>query len=210
MTGIPIVDQNDTRGETSVERRGRYRCLVLTGKNATVSKELLRGLIKRGSRLHVVDEACRLLVELAQEAAGVVILASPQQIHGLRELLAALKQYYPRTACWRCETVNGQTRLLRVHKATAFRDRSGAASSSTSTQMNALTSTRHHGAKPESLKRSSPHAAGDEAFELRLTSDTRPVYPLITQEEMAMLIGPDFGRPGLDERDRPRGSEPIL
>ncbi len=194
------VQTSDPQATPINGRVQKHRCLVLTVETSSASEKLVRGLIKRGTRLQVVEDPCRLLVEQAREPAGVIILAQPQKIRGLRELLGVLKQYYPCTACWRCESVNGQTRLLRVYQASGGRAklaRDGVRiprrRGSQTAEKPASGDDRRATAGPEPTAQRSPGS------EIRFDpTEARPAFPLITQDELSMLIGPDFGRDGYE------------
>ncbi len=190
-----------------------HRCLVLVKDPTSASDDLLCGLAKRGSRLQVVHEPTTLLVEMAKEAARVVILNEPEKIQGLRDLLAVLKQYYPNTACWRCEMVNGQTRLLRVHQAAAVRS-IGAEPPNGVSELNAIEGTAdselgvpdgrdddHDDPRQDQDGAGLGSGVRGNGFHSRPDTQTRLTNPLITQEEMSMLIGPGFGRGGAGKLD---------
>ena len=210
--------------------RQGYRCLVLVCDETTIIQDLLSGLIKRGTRLQVVHDPCHLLVELAREPTGLVILAQPQQVSGLRELIVALRRYYPHTACWRCETVNQQTRLLRIHKAglanplemnkqrsiryeTETQSAPHVFSHNPREENHGLESTRQRqlpsllrddeASHPQSAQ-SLPEPGNGRLHKPNQEGRDGQVNPLITQEELAMLIGPEFGCGDLDAFDHTR------
>jgi len=69
-------------------------------------ERLLRGLRERGAEVSVVRDAPAAMVELAG-GARVLIIHEPRVLRRCDELLDAVRQFYPYSRCWRSQNVNG-------------------------------------------------------------------------------------------------------
>ncbi len=76
------------------------RCVVLTGPNGSAPADLLSGLSTRGVSTIVVNHPASAMVELAREAAGILVVVEPTRHPYLQELITAVKRYHPLTVRW--------------------------------------------------------------------------------------------------------------
>lgn len=147
------------------------RCVVLAEPQGP-APALLEGLSRRGMSAAVVADAPAVMVELARAPAAAVILTTTPSDPELADLLQALRMYHPSTGCWayRCEDDASLGRLVKVDEQAPTSD-------------DADESENH---KPVL----SPGEAPDP--EVRHDPDgdrQRDDEPLISQAEMAMLLG---------------------
>lgn len=157
-------------------------CVVLVGQPEPSPKPLLAGLHRRGVRTAVVPDAPGVMVTLAGCPTNALIVLEPNSVPHLYELLAAVNRCYPKTVCWK----------YRV-------DRAGQGPQLTKLNVQEL-----H--KPvETIEVTSGEGVDDVAEPPTATTLHEPIKEpevletlLITQEEIAMLIGPgeDYCRPG--------------
>lgn len=73
--------------------------MVLVGRGTSMPARLLEGLETRGAQVQIVSDPASVMAELAAGAKAVVI-NEPPRVRRLGELLAAMRRYYPQTACW--------------------------------------------------------------------------------------------------------------
>ena len=143
------------------------RCLVLVGQ-AQRPETLLKGLCRRKVRTTIVPDAPAVMVALAHHPSSALIVNEPSTVHRFSELLAAVERYYPTIVCWQYTSDNGgKARLTKL--LTSF--------PSGRPPLNE----QEQGAAPPH-RREPRLRAGDEGM-LPTTS------PLVTHEELAMLIG---------------------
>lgn len=76
------------------------RCVVMVGPGGAAPTDLLGGLSRRGVGVLVVAEPAGVMVELARQRTGVLIVIEPEQQPGLADLIEAVKVYHPRTVRW--------------------------------------------------------------------------------------------------------------
>lgn len=142
------------------------RCVVLADPVEAASM-LLAGLSKRGMLASVVADAPAVMVQLARNQSAALILTMAPSSPDLAALLDAVRTYYPHTGCWmyRCEKGEAVGRLIKLDGFSA----PGPASPSEPVGGGQLSAPRAQPAEP------APEAERDE--------------PLISQAEMAMLLG---------------------
>ncbi len=199
----------DEEGEVAVNRAmdNVCPCVVLVGRGLPLPERLLKGLETRGAQVMIVTDPASVMAELAAGAKAVVV-NEPKRVRRLPELLAAMRQYYPRAVCWQFTAT-------------------GPRGEPTLERMDALSSATPAGDNPLDIAAASVVAEGREAAAAATAkpngnnggtaATAAPVSPapamgtppLISSEEMSMLLAPLPGRP---ERAEPgakpaRGSE---
>ncbi len=148
------------------------RCVVLVAPHGQLPRPLLRGLEQRGAVAIVATDAPAALVDLAYSRAGALIVQDPAEHVMVGELVEAVHRYFPRTTCWRYDTTaKGEAALSRLngHAPTA---------APKPTAAEALAAHDDAARRLNSLLVRVPHSI-DPAHE-----------PLISEEELAMLLGP--------------------
>jgi hypothetical protein len=76
------------------------RCVVLVGPSGSAPADLLGGLSRRGVCTTVVTEPAAAMVELARQTTGALIVIESDRLSWLDELIQAVKTYHPRTVRW--------------------------------------------------------------------------------------------------------------
>lgn len=170
------------------------RCVILSRRGLTLPTRLMEGLSQRGARLNVVADASSVMVELAR-GGNVLIIHEPSTVRHLSELLSAIHRYYSGVPCWRFDSLaTGQSTLARINGRSHGADASNA---------------------PAAAKPASPPQARAASVSTPVTPVPRPAAtkpaadatgrpPLITREELDMLLAPD---PEDGPRDATRETE---
>ena len=78
--------------------------MILTGPGGTAPVDLLAGLSKRGVSSRVVAEPAEVMVELGREPAEILIVVDSAQQPALVDLIEAVTKYHPRTIRWTYES----------------------------------------------------------------------------------------------------------
>jgi hypothetical protein len=76
------------------------RCVVLTCPGGLTPVDLLGGLSKRGVSSRVVAQPAEVIVELASQSTGILVVVDPTQQPALVDLIEAVTSYFPRTVRW--------------------------------------------------------------------------------------------------------------
>lgn len=193
------------RGGTHVA----HRCVVLVGRGRPFPEALLAALARRDTEYHVVSNPAGVMVNLAVGPVGAVIINEPEQIAGVEEMLAAIARYFPRTGCWRFERVGeGKSRLTKIPgkegatriKASEPRVVVGAGGAGPGARSGAgrVGSLVGGGDAVAGTIGLSPQRQGSCQVS---REESFPAGPLVTQDELAMLIGPQFGDGSEEEED---------
>ena len=170
---------------------GAGRCLVLIAPGEPAPTPLLVGLARRRLAAVVVAEAPAVMMHLSEAPAVAVILTEPDRQPVVAELAAAVRRYYPRTQVWQyragdgVDGVDGGAAARGLTRLNGTYDVSGPVSRQA--QQNA--------AKPGPVATPTNQAVPPAA-----RADP-PDEPLISSEELAMLLGPNG-----DDVDLPEGS----
>jgi len=136
------------------------RCvLVLPDEQTPPPPSLVAGLERRGLRVEQAAGPERAMVELGRRPAAAVVVVEPIRIRGGEHLLDAVHDYHPSVVCWRFEP-NGSG--------------SGRLASFAEGQ---------HPPGP------APRPSGIERLVHRVDRPDDDTSPLITEEELAMLLG---------------------
>lgn len=190
------MGESKPRSEAAAGGRGvrLCRCVVLASPQSDLPRVLLRGLEQRGAVAIVATDAAAAMVDLAYSGAGALIVHEPEHQPRLADLLDAVHRYFPRTTCWQYQT--GRVPAL----------------------------ARLNGHDPHTTAQVAPpassadepaaHADAQQRHEISRRLDTLIVRvpngpasahePLISDEELAMLLGPT---PDDDDRSE-RAADP--
>lgn len=79
------------------------RCVILSEAGAKPLDVLIHGLKRRQLSVSLVGDAPRVMVALAQRQTQTLIVNDPDRHRSLVQLLEAVRQYYPKTFCWKYE-----------------------------------------------------------------------------------------------------------
>lgn len=168
--------EEPARGSSA--RTPTVRCVVLVPKDVVPPEKLIAGLRGRGAEVRVTADAPAVMVELATGASAVV-LHEPERIVRLDELCGAIKRYHPKVSHWRSGSDGkGGVKLETM----AAGDRSSAARKPAAPEKNAspAAATQRPARSP-----TRPKGSGGERNKV-MPEDS----PLVTAEEMEMLLGP--------------------
>jgi hypothetical protein len=170
---------------------GARRCVVWVSPGNSAPADLLGGLSRRGVNVAVVIEPARVMVELARQTTGALIVVEPGNQPYLSELIHAVKTYYPQTArwCYQARQAPAEGQLSKLNgQADAAASRSalqGSRQADDQVQGNPLGQVHRSGLRDRVrslvVKVESPDGLGE---------------PLISEEELAMLLGPAPGDGG--------------
>ena len=166
------------------------RCVVLSRPGRPAPAALSHGLEKRGAVVTVVEDAATALAEVLTGPAQVLVVDEPGDQPQWDELYDAVRKYRPVTRCWsyRARGARGGAELAPVN---------GHAGNG------ATSSERGEGeAKPQAwagmpgTEAAAANGEGDGAAAVGFGGgdadvDRWEVAPLLTQDELAMLLGPE-------------------
>lgn len=141
---------------------GLCRCVVWAHPGDQAMQGLIAGIQRRGAAASAAAGAAQVMVELAH-GARVVIVHRPSDRSALDRLLAAVARYYPHVILWRFEP-QGQGLV-------PFDRRPGTPSAPSSN------GNGHHGRDVKRAPEPQPAPPSSE--------------PLVTPDELAMLLGRD-------------------
>lgn len=167
------------------------RCVVLVGAGVSAPADLLGGLSRRGVSTVVVSEPAWAMVELARQTTGALVIVQPDRHPWLDELVQAVKTYHPRTVRWAYRSVHHSDRpqLEPLHngkleaQVKPTQNKNGRADNSF----------RHVVPDPQSpLGRAKSQVPRERVRSLVVKVEGLQGIdePLISEEELAMLLGP--------------------
>lgn len=165
-------------------RRDPTRCVVLVGRLNRPPDALLDGLEKRGASVRVVNDPPSAMVEMAR-GARVIVVNEPHTVRRLPELMAAIKRYYPRAKCWCFDQNTVGAPALRPIDCYDGKPRSAVESI-----LPPLTPAPAATLPPTAPRRSTPAATTRGNGSGLLLIKPPEEGPLITAEELAMLLEP--------------------
>ena len=160
------------------------RCVLLAPRAGAAPAGLVAGLVARGLAVDVVVHPAPVMVELGRGGVRALVVIEPALPRDRAALLAAVRHYYPTVVCWQYEPAgaDGVPRLRKFGAVVAAADRAanGAAAPAAASP-----------APPPVARSPQPGAP--------------PPVPVLTQEEVAMLIGRPFEEEVIvsDEADEP-------
>jgi len=161
------------------------RCVVWVPSGKAAPADLLGGLSRRGVRVVVVIEPAGVMVELARQATGMLVVVEPQSHPYLSELIRAVKSYYPKTVRWCYQAKSGEGQLCKLNgQANAVAN--GALPTA---QANPQAGEASQGNPLGRVHRSGPHDRV-RSLVVKVEAPDGLGEPLISEEELAMLLGP--------------------
>jgi hypothetical protein len=173
------------------------RCVVLIGPDGTAPADLLGGLSRRGVSSRVVAGPADVMVELARQRTGVLVVVEPGRQPGLADLIEAVKTYHPRTVRWgyRSSHPSGKAQLQPLNgqqlgDATALNEPPKPLDAAPPRATDDITRSplgRIQGQVPSDRVRS---------LIVKVQGPAEVGEPLISEEELAMLLGPLPEEPG--------------
>ncbi len=172
---------------------------MLLGSGGAAPADLLSGLSKRGVSVTVVTGPAAAMVELAREPAGALIVVEPQRQTWLHEFIEALKHYHPRTVRWGyCKS--GPSCIAQLQPLEP-RSNNHHSSKDQRSNANGKDKPRYIVPDPKSpLGRAQSQIPRERVRSLvvKVQNSSEVDEPLISEEELAMLLGP-----GPDEAGEP-------
>lgn len=167
------------------------RCVVWVRTGCSVPTDLLGALSKRGVSTVVVVEPAGVMVELARQATGALIVVEPGSQPHLKALVQAVTTYHPKTARWCYQTrqPSGKAQLSKLNGQAPEGD----------THLAPPEAQTHPGTAPaDKAQPASPlgqvHSQGSSerirSLIVKVNAPEGIGEPLITEEELAMLLGP--------------------
>lgn len=167
------------------------RCVVLVGPGGTAPTDLLGGLSRRGVGVQVVAEPAGVMVELARRRVGALIVIEPEQQPGLTDLIEAVTVYHPRTVRWGYQSAHptGKAQLQPLN------GRSVGDATGLDPQPVPLPGEPAHAARV-AMRSPLGHIQAQVPPErvrsliVKVQGPAKVGEPLISEEELAMLLGP--------------------
>lgn len=175
------------------------RCVVLVDAAGAAPADLLSGLSQRGVSTVVVAEPAEAMVELNKQTSGILVVVDPESRPWLDDLVQAVRQYHPRTVRWgyRAQHPSGQAQLQPLadpsqtsaaqDKQTPVTDQDPDAS---------LHFTLPNPRSPLGRVQSQVPRERMRSLVVKVQGPAEVGEPLISEEELAMLLGPVPEEPG--------------
>jgi hypothetical protein len=166
------------------------RCLMLVPRGHAAPADLLDGLTRRGVSVREVTDSPVVMVTLARQSHGMLVVIEPAAWSDLPHLIAAVRRYHPSVAVWRYRH-DGQPRLDRMP---GYRDTAAAVVATVPTQA----------PRPSPAPASAPIAVlnSTPVLPMTRTPSQREVEVdmkiVLTKEELEMLLG-EFPETSRDE-----------
>ena len=166
------------------------RCVVLTSPDDRGTSDLARLLRARGVEVVFAGDAATTMAELASSPRGALIVDKPADRPRLTRLLAAVRKYYPAVVCrqYAPPGPDGRRRLAPPGGAARTAQRPAA------------------GTKPKKDEPRPPEAPinHDEPAPGRQAVGGETSSPLVSREELAILLGDRRTRRAGDEKKAPK------
>lgn len=159
------------------------RCVLLVGVAGAVPSSLAGALDRRGLEIAIARQPPEVMTELAEGGVSSLVVVEASQQERVDELVDAVTTYYPQTRCWGY-TSREQGGSIRLDPLSHVSPRSGVVSDG-----QGMVSSPRDGSAHAHVK-----GAGQRLRSLVVKADLRHDAgdgPLVTEEELAMLLGPD-------------------
>lgn len=201
---------NDSKKIDSCCEGSKSRCVVLVQRENAPPTSLLNGLVNRGADPLVVKHPVEVMVALASNRRAVVVVDQPEAVNKLPFLLDAIRRYYPQIACWGYRASNhGRpaklARIDRVHPSPAKQTIVAPPIELGKRSTRPMTPLAKAATDEKVSTSMSPQLAHESE---PLDQEKRLCEPLLTSEELSMLIGPEFGDDGDIEPTTKRDPDP--
>lgn len=155
-------------------------CVIVVpreGQDAVVAPApLVDGLRARGMAVQVADSAPQAMVRVARGRSAAVVVVDPDRLADADELVRVVRCYHPQVVCWRFDRAEGQVGRLRAFAGGGDRMRRDP----------------NAGRRPV------------EGLLHRVPGPGAGSSPLISEQELAMLLGGD----GLEAPEAPEAGPP--
>lgn len=184
----------DRRDNTTAMTPGT-RCVVLVGSRGAAPADLLSGLSRRGVSTTVVVEPAGAMVELAKQANSILVVVDPDSQPWLEDLIQAVRQYHPRTVrwCYRSQHPSGQPQLQpltdRPHTGNGKRNPVQAPVPTQGPDVSTHF-TLPNPRSPLGRVQSQVPRERMRSLVVKVQGPAEVGEPLISEEELAMLLGP--------------------
>lgn len=160
------------------------RCVLLVGVAGAVPSNLAGALDRRGLEIAIARQPPEVMSELADGGVSSVVVVEASQQERVDELVDAVTTYYPQTRCWGY-TSREHGGSIRLDPLSHVSPRSGRVANG-----QGVVSSPQEEAAPQAHVKS----AGQRLRSLVVKAELKPSTddgPLVTEEELAMLLGPD-------------------
>ena len=166
---------------------GHVRCVVLADPDRPRPTNLLSGLNKRVESVYVVHDAPAVLVAIAS-GTGLLVVSEPADQPRLDALTKAVRRYFPQVLCWGYEplTMEGRPSLSPLD----IKDQEPAAIPNRPAGHSELIHKEH-----DPVSALLTELDQDEAAEEKFSE-----APLLTTEELDMLLGSKLHEPTNEDR----------
>lgn len=169
------------------------RCVVLVGPGGSAPADLLSGLSRRGVSTAVVAEPAGAMVELTRQANSILVVVDPDDQPWLDDLVQAVRQYHPRTVrwCYRTKHPSGQAQLQPL---TDLRPPKNKQNNHTPAPVEEPDVSTHftlpNPRSPLGRVQSQVPRERMRSLVVKVQGPAEVGEPLISEEELAMLLGP--------------------
>ncbi len=176
------------------------RCVVLVPAGRPLPAPLLAGLKKRGMAVRIAGDAPAVMAELALHSGGgggfgggaVVIIHQPQELPAAQELRRAIVKHYPASVIWQSVSdIAGQSSRLTRFEANIQRVPRSTPRPETPPASPSPSPITPPDMPPEILP-AKPATQSRRDLDRDGVRTEKHCEPLVSPEEMAMLLGGDF------------------
>ena len=168
------------------------RCVVLTGADKSAPGDLLAGLSKRGVSTVVVAEPAGAMLELARETTGALVVVEPGQQPWLDHLLEAVTRYHPRTVRWgyRSADASARAQLQPLEQQAQRNDKPVSMPDHEDEDAGPTHYTLPNPRSPLGRVQAQMPRERVRSLVVKVQGTAEVGEPLISEEELAMLLGP--------------------
>ncbi len=180
------------------------RCVVLTCAGGSTPADLLGGLSKRGVSSRVATDPAEVMVELTRRRTGILIVVDPIQHPALVDLIEAVTLYYPRTVRWAYHSTHpsGRAQLQPLNGRATSQAVNPQPKQQPPQQIEQPKENRLDSPSPLGRVQAQVPPERVRSLIVKVQGPTEVGEPLISEEELAMLLGPvpegpdEVGAPG--------------
>ncbi|NBC11271.1 MAG: hypothetical protein GVY24_05970 [Planctomycetes bacterium] len=171
------------------------RCVVVLPRGAGVERapaSLLAGLSQRRLDVVIAADAPTAMVELARRATAVMVVVEPGRQPQVGELVRAVRAYYPKVVCWRYDQQDADRGRLSAINGT-YGEASSHAGAGSEAGSAPMSPGKYDPVEDEELERVLGRTR--QRLDPLVTRVQHPPResssPLISEQELAMLLGQD-------------------
>ncbi len=150
--------------------------------------------------MSVVTDSPAAMVRLAREGAAAMLVAAGVTLPGYRDLLDAVRRYHPGTGCWAYDRAEGGIRLSRVGGSAGGAARESPPDAGAPGAPTVAAPHAAGGATASAARGQASNGNGNgrrsklDGLVLHLPgAELAPDEPLVTEEELAMLLASGVG-----------------